>query len=312
MVLSRAPRTPLAQLRPPYDRVHPIEPAIQIGPSVARSEGEALVWCLGVGDWRTAHQFVRHRAAGTSLILVLPPAVDLQDAHFLLTAVESCRPHSILPHHPELDLDELLSVLRRTPTDLSVELMDYLIWRGLRVDNETKQLVRRTIELSTHIRTVSALSRAMYLSRRALGRRFMTRGIPVPSHWLHLARLLRVALRLQDGEEKLMTIAYDLGYSDGFALSNQMRRLTGLRPSAVRRALGWEWIIEAWLTHEMAAGGFSSRLQPRLTSPPKSLMDSAINREPGRPATASGAEAMAVAAIRPSESPLSASSFGVG
>ena len=78
MVLSRAPRTPLAQLRPPYDRVHPIEPAIQIGPSVARSDGEALVWRLGVGDWITAHQFVRRRAAGTSLILVLPPAVDLQ------------------------------------------------------------------------------------------------------------------------------------------------------------------------------------------------------------------------------------------
>ena len=148
--------------------------------------------------------------------------------------------------------------------------------RGLRIDGETRQLVRRTIELSSHIRTVSGLSRAMYMSRRALGRRFMTRGIPVPSHWLHFTRLLRASLRLQAGDESLMTIAYDLGYSDGFAFSNQMQRLTGLRPTAVRRALGWEWIVEAWLTREFASGGFSSRLQHTFTPPPRSLTEVAV------------------------------------
>ncbi|MFV2008064.1 MAG: helix-turn-helix domain-containing protein, partial [Longimicrobiales bacterium] len=193
-----------------------------------------------------------------------------------------CRPQSILPHHPELDLDELLSVLRRTPADLAIEFMDYILWRGVRIDGETRQLVRRTIELSSHIRTVSGLARAMYLSRRALGRRFMTRGIPVPSHWLHIARILRASLRLQAGDESLMTIAYDLGYSDGFAFSNQMRRLTGLRPSAVRRAFGWEWIVEAWLTRELASGGFSSRIQHRLTPPPMSLLKAAVSKEPDR------------------------------
>lgn len=308
MAVSRALHTPLAQLRPPYERILPVIRDTPGVPAAATSEGEALVWRLGVGDWKAAQEIARQRAPGTSLILILPPAVDLHDADFLLRAVESCRPQSILPHHPELDLDELLSVLRRTPVDLSIELMDYLIWRGIRIDGETRQLVRRTIELSSHVRTVSDLSRSMYLSRRALGRRFMTRGLPVPSHWLHFARILRASLRLQAGDESLMTIAYDLGYSDGFAFSNQMRRLTGLRPSAVRRAFGWEWIVEAWLTREVASGGFSSMLQHRLTTPPRRLTEVAVGVGPGRTDPVPEAETVAVLPFRPSESPMSVSS----
>jgi AraC-like DNA-binding protein len=308
MAVSRELHTPLAQLRPPYEQILPVSPDAAVDPPTAGSDGEALVWRLGVGDWRAAHEFARQRAPGTSLILILPPAVDLHDADFLLRAVESCRPQSILPHHPELDLDELLSVLRRTPADLAIEFMDYLLWRGVRIDGQTRQLVRRTIELSSHIRTVSGLSRAMYLSRRALGRRFMTRGIPVPSHWLHFARILRASLRLQAGDESLMTIAYDLGYSDGFAFSNQMRRLVGLRPSAVRRAFGWEWIVEAWLTRELASGGFSSRIQHRLTPPKVSLLEAAVGVGPCPTDPVSEANAIAVLPLHPSESPLSASS----
>lgn len=308
MAVSRDLHTPLAQLRPPYDRILPVVPDAPVVPAAASPEGEALVWRLGVGDWKAAQQIARHRTPGTSLILILPPAVDLHDADFLLRAVEGCRPQSILPYHPELDLDELLSVLCRTPVDLSIEFMDYLIWRGIRIDSETRQLVRRTIELSSHIRTVSGLSRAMYLSRRALGRRFMTRGIPVPSHWLHFARILRASLRLQAGDESLMTIAYDLGYSDGFAFSNQMRRLTGLRPSAVRGAFGWEWIVEAWLTREFASGGFSSRLQHRLTPPPRSLPEVPVGVEPGLTDSTPEAETVAVLPLRPSQSPMLARS----
>ncbi|GMR13710.1 MAG: helix-turn-helix transcriptional regulator [Gemmatimonadota bacterium] len=308
MVVSPELTAPLAQLRPPYERIHPVIPDAPFIPAAAGSEGEALVWRLGVGNWKTAHEFARQRAPGTALILILPPAADLHGSESLLRAVEGCRPQSILPHHPELDLDELLSVLRRTPADLAIEFVDYLLWRGFRIDGETRQLVRRTIELSSHVRTVSGLSRAMYLSRRALGRRFMTRGIPVPSHWLHFARILRASLRLQAGDESLMTIAYDLGYSDGFTFSNQMRRLTGLRPSTVRRAFGWEWIVEAWLTRELASGGLSSRLQPRLTPPLRSLRDVPSGVGPGRADPVPEAEPVAVLPLRPGQSPLSASS----
>jgi len=95
----------------------------------------------------------------------------------------------------------------------------------------------------------------MYLSRRALGRRFESEGLPVPSHWLHFCRLLRVAFRLQNSDDSVVAAGFRLGYSDGFSLSNQMHRLTGFRPQEARKYLGWEWLLEAWLRREAEQGG---------------------------------------------------------
>jgi hypothetical protein len=33
-----------------------------------------------------------------------------------------------------------------------------------------------------------------------------------------------------------------------------MKRLIGYRPSEVRRLLGWEWLVEAWLLKEKLVG----------------------------------------------------------
>jgi len=158
----------------------------------------------------------------------------------------------------------MVPVLRRFPDDLPVEVTDYLLWRGIDVDRDTMRLIRRTIELSEELRTVSSLARAVYLSRRALGRRFMGRGLPVPSHWLHFARILRATLRLQNSRDSLFSIACDLGYPDGFALSNQMMRLTHVRPSMARQHLGWEWLLESWIHQEVMTHGFSSSLRRSL------------------------------------------------
>jgi AraC-like DNA-binding protein len=135
--------------------------------------------------------------------------------------------------------------------------MDYLAWRGIVLDQETRHIVRKTLELSEDVRTVSALSRSLYLSRRALGRRFLERGIPVPSHWLHFGRVLRACVQLQNMKSSLFDVASDLSYPDGFALSNQMSRLVGVRPSVAREYLGWEWILESWLRREAVTGGFT-------------------------------------------------------
>ena len=116
--------------------------------------------------------------------------------------------------------------------------------------------------MAGELRTIGGLARALYVSRRALGRRFMARGLPVPSHWLQFGRLLRVAVQLQNSSDSLFAIATASGYADGFALSNQMYRLTGVRPSSVRERLGWEWFVEAWLEMEVAEGGLA--LPPRV------------------------------------------------
>jgi AraC-like DNA-binding protein len=85
----------------------------------------------------------------------------------------------------------------------------------------------------------------------------MTKGLPVPSHWLQIGRILRVAIQLQNSGASVFAIASEAGYPDGFSLSNQMQRLIGVRPSFVREYLGWEWLLESWLRHEAEGGGLA-------------------------------------------------------
>ena len=77
-----------------------------------------------------------------------------------------------------------------------------------------------------------------------------------------------MAIRLQNSDETLFSIGYELGYPDGFSLSNQMNRLLGVRPSDARRYLGWEWILEAWLRREAATGGLGPAYTTRMLRTP--------------------------------------------
>jgi AraC-like DNA-binding protein len=245
---------------PPYRVVEPLTDVADLSARLRGMPGAALIWCLEEGQWGTSFDAVRNRPGGIALIVILPRAEAVGRDPELLRIVELCRPHSILPYHPEPNSSDLRSLLGRFPDDLAIEVTDYLTWRGVTVDGDTRRLIRRTLELAGEIRSVSGLSRSLYLSRRALGRRFLTRGLPVPSHWLHFGRILRAALRLQSTDDTLFTIACDLGYPDGFALSNQMYRLIGIRPTSARDCLGWEWLTESWLRREAEQGGLLPQL----------------------------------------------------
>jgi AraC-like DNA-binding protein len=271
----------LSLFAPPYRW---LEALVDPTPPPARlrtMQGAALVWSLEEGDWGRSFDVVRTRPGGVALIVILPKAEDVAKDRDVLRVVELCRPHSILPFHPVPNPDDLRSLLMRAPDDLAIEVTDYLAWRGITVDGDTRRLIRRTIEVAGEIRSVSALSRSLYLSRRALGRRFLSRGLPVPSHWLHFGRILRATLRLQSTTDTLFTIACDLGYPDGFALSNQMHRLTGVRPTMARECLGWEWVMEAWLRVEAEAGG----LVPDLASLESVITPNATPRRVDRSVT---------------------------
>lgn len=222
-----------------------------------RAPGSALVWNLRGGAHEQDAAVVRDRPGGLALIVILPPFSSPLSDPRLLATIESVRPSAVLPYHPEPDVEDLAAVLRRPPEDLAVEVTDYLAWRGLRLDRDTVHLIRRTMALSADLRSITALCRSLYLSRRALGRRFVTRGLPVPSHWLHFARLLRVAIRLQNTPESVLSVGFEVGYPDAFSLSNQMVRLTGYRPSEARSFLGWEWFLEAWLRKEADEGSLA-------------------------------------------------------
>ena len=218
---------PLSLFKPPYDRLVPLRWDDRRF-AQPNSPGTGLVWQLRLGSWSREFEVVRRRPPGMALIVILPSSVDLDSTPELLRVVESCRPHNILPFHREPHVGDLTALLRREPEDLSVEVMDYLQWRGINVDIEVRQLIRKTIDLSLELRSITALARSLYLSRRALGRRFLTNGLPVPSHWLHFARVLRAALLLQSSAATLAEAARRYGYPDGFALSNQMHRLVGV------------------------------------------------------------------------------------
>jgi AraC-like DNA-binding protein len=249
-----SPHGPFSVFAYPYDEFLDLEDIEDLRDGDLAPPGSALVWDLAKRCQRRDVPKVATRPAGMALMLVLPPANRLQPGMPILEITELCRPQTILPHHPRLVPEDFQGLLRRSPHDLPGEFMDYLAWRGIRLDGETRHLLRRTVELSDGIRTVEGLARALLVSRRALGRRFLSRGIPVPSHWLQVTRVLRAVLRLQNTAETLFSVACRYGYPDGFSLSNQMVRLTGVRPSLARERLGWEWLVERWLRLEAKGG----------------------------------------------------------
>jgi len=257
--------SPIQLLTYPYDHLNPlVEGPVELR-TAGRQPGSALVWAMTDRREPTTVKMVRGRPGGLALLVVLPAAGSHSSHPQMMHDVQSARPTGVLPYHPKPSAFELAQVLRTPPTDIGGEVTDYLRWRGLGIDRETAQVIRRIIDLGAALRSVTAVSRGMYLSRRALGRRLLSRGLPVPSHWLQVARLLRVALRLQNSDATVSSIAFDFGYPDGFSVSNQMERLIGHRPSEVRVRFGWEWILEAWLRREAEHG----RLVPTVT--PQSL-----------------------------------------
>ena len=279
---STAVATPLSLLSPPYEGIRPVGGGIRQLKTEGRRPGCALVWEMGRGIHPQDAGVVRARPGGLPLLVILPPAEDLSRDSGLIRLLEEVRPQGILPHHEAPTPEDLACVLRQPPDDLGSEVTEYLRWRGIGLERDMNRLVRRIVTLSADLRSVSALARSMYLSRRALGRRFLACGLPVPSHWLHFARLLRVTIRLQNCEESVLSVGYELGYPDGFSLSNQMARLTGHRPTEARMYFGWEWLIEAWLRQEAETGGLAPELTVDFLQPGVQPGRSA----PGHPATA--------------------------
>ncbi len=249
---------------PPYRTLEALTSPTQIPEGPLPSRGFGLIWNLGAGDVVSGLKAIRERPPGLALVILLPPSAAVQSQERLLDLIERSRPHSILPHMAEVETEEIAVVLRRFPSEFALEVADYLTWRGIDLDMETRRLLRKTLDLSDHLRSVNGLARSLYMSRRALGRRFMTRGLPVPSHWLHFGRVLRASILLQEPTANLFGVSCELGYPDGFALSNQMKRLTGLRPSIMKECFGWEWIVESWLHREAAQENLAPRLREAL------------------------------------------------
>ena len=252
MTTSRTTTPALAVFRPPYDRLSPCVPdAIEQLHDVDSWKGSAVVWLLTDRPSQMAHfEALRYKPAGLPLIVLLPPPSQIGDVIDLLPMVRHLTPRMILPHGLVDTPYRLRQILAAPPRAVPATLTEYLVRRGLLRNRKAMREFQRIVELAPETRSISSLSRRMYTSRRTLGRHFIGSGMPVPSHCLQFARLFHVALQLQIDDSAVFRIASRFGYTDGFTMSNQMKRLIGYRPSDVRELLGWEWIVEAWLKKE--------------------------------------------------------------
>jgi transcriptional regulator GlxA family with amidase domain len=85
--------------------------------------------------------------------------------------------------------------------------------------------------------TVSALARAVGLSRPAFARRFVNARGMSPLRFLTRLRMQRAATLLGESDASLSRIASDVGYESEFAFNRAFKRFHLRSPGAFRREL---------------------------------------------------------------------------
>ena len=239
----------LTRFAPPYANLTP-QPLNALG-GLAEWRGCALVWRLqdSATQW-PEYAWLADRPMGLPLMVLLPHADEIDRTVPLLRRVRDLRPRAVIPGAILGTPDHLRALLAAPPRSVSGTVTEYLRLRGILRSESARREVHRVLDLAPEVVSISQLARRLYTSRRTLGRHFAEWGLPVPSHWLQFGRLLHVCLHLHAEQTAVFRLAARARYPDGFTLSNQMKRLIGHRPSEIRRLLGWEWIVEAWLERE--------------------------------------------------------------
>ena len=254
----------LSFFAPPYFELIPAATLIQ---RERPPRGVFLLWDLRhATDFAATADRVARRPHGMALVIVLPPPHRMEGIRDVFDGLVDFHPCAILP--ASLNSSERLrQLLRNLPRRPHREFMDYVKRRGLICDDRAHQEIDRLFSEARVVHSVAGLARRMASSRRTLGRHFADAGLPAPSRWLQFARLLYVSLYLQRNRCSIGRAAAEMGYPDPFTMSNQMKRLTGLRPSEVKSRFGWSWIIECWILEEAKRGGFDLQRYRRALEP---------------------------------------------
>ena len=218
--------------------------------------GVAVLWMVtDASCQRAEYEWLLHRPASVSLVIMLPPPSGVERALPLLREANVLRPRGVLPNSGANGLEALRLLLGGAPRDLPGMAVGHFTQRGILRNQKVRGLVHRIFEMAPLVPSITQLSRKMYTTRRTLGRIFEAEGLPVPSHWLQLARLVSVSALIQEKQNlPIFKAAVQVGYPDGFTMSNQMKRLIGCRPSDVRENLGLAWILEEWIRRERESG----------------------------------------------------------
>lgn len=258
--------TTLASFGPPYNQFVPI--TLEWKPQTIPPVGHAIVWWIMDGSaQQEQYEWLDGRPFGLPLFIVLPPPDRIVKAMPLLNYVTALHPRAILPGTRIASPANVRALLAAYPRNMPDAIATYLMRRGLLTEPKMQRCIRQIFASVPTISNVSGVARRLFTSRRTLGRHFAAAGLPVASHWLQFARLLLAIMRLQTTDLTISRVALRMGYPDGFTMSNQMKRIIGLRPSEVRTYLGWEWVVETWLYCETISGNVDAMRYEHVIRP---------------------------------------------
>src|SRR5690606_25539133 len=123
--------------------------------------------------------------------------------------------------------------------DLGRAIVRFMIELGV-IFEDQEEAAYRLFRAAVLHRRVDRLATSLRLSRRTLGRAVNRIGSPTASDFIQLAQMFRVLLTCQRVDDApIGMVAKEARYSDGFTLSNQMHRVTGIRPTTARTLSEW-------------------------------------------------------------------------
>lgn len=167
----------------------------------------------------------------------------------------------------ERPADALRPALTR-PDDLGDDVVEWMALRGTPLPPVVAELVRRIVGEAHRFLQLCDLLAPLGESERTARHRFRGKRLPPPSAWHQAGRALYAALRVQaQPDARLSVVALDLGYADHSGFSRQLTRAFGLTPAAVRGTLGWEWLLDRWLSRGGGARAVTAAATPRLYEP---------------------------------------------
>lgn len=133
--------------------------------------------------------------------------------------------------------------------DPADEVLEWLTLRRVHVPASLTCVLQRIFRTAGDFATVGDLLDAAGEAESTMRASFRRAALPAPREWFRLSRALQAALQIQGHPERsLSCIAHDLRYSDQTSLIRQIRHCFGLRPDAIRGTLGWEWLLDRWVT----------------------------------------------------------------
>jgi AraC-like DNA-binding protein len=237
------------QLSPPYEQ---FEAVTDISALDTQPLPDAAILAVGVGALEDAWAEVaglvprlRARHPAAPVVLRIGRASEPGESEWERRAAE-LRVRAVV-YEGERVANRLRAQLTG-PIDLADELTEWLPLRLPGIAPAIVDLIGDIVLRASQFAEVSALLASVGRAERTVRTWFRRAGLPGPGKWLAVAHALRAARRLQSEDHPpLLALAVECGYSDHSSLSRQSLRLFGVRPGAIRRTLGWEWLVDRWL-----------------------------------------------------------------